>query len=283
MFDKIFSVKNSPDKKHKIFTVLGIKFKFNNISFKINSFEKKANANFVNLNRIIQTNLSTMMLHQQTFPPFKCKHKGQDIVIIASGVSAADYEPIKNAIHIGVNRSFKLNKADLDYIFLQDYSGKTPEYIEELNEYNKKSCIKFYGLTMEYKYEPNRTIPETHAIKANALRYRTDWANITNFKNEFAYDISTMPLGCFGSVVFPALQFALYTYPKRIYLVGCDCTNSGYAYDKNYKNFLNTELIISAYKKFKEFAHKYYPDVEIISINPVGLKGIFKDEYQNSF
>ena len=48
--------------------------------------------------------------------------------------------------------------------------------------------------------------------------------------------------------------------------------------DKKDKNFLPVNTIIEAYKKFKQFAQKYYPDVEIISINPVGLKGLFKDE-----
>ena len=27
----------------------------------------------------------------------------------------------------------------------------------------------------------------------------------------------------------------------------------------------------------KEFIEKFYPDVEIVSVNPVGLKGWFKD------
>lgn len=232
------------------------------------------------LNRIIQTNFSTMMLHQKTFLPFKCKHMEKDIVILACGPSAINYIPIQNAIHIGVNRAFEMNKTDLDYVFLQDFSGKTPEYINNLDNYNKENCTKFYGLTMEWDENFNRIVPETHAIKANALRYRTDWMNVPYFKSEFAYDISTQPLGCFGSVVFPALQFALWTYPKRIYLVGCDCSLSGYAYDKNYKNFLIPNEIINAYKKFKKFANRYYPDIEIISINPVGLKGLFKDMYQ---
>lgn len=234
----------------------------------------------VKLNRLQQINLSTAFLHQQTFPRFRGAHEGDDVVLVASGVSAEKYYP-KKAIHIGVNRSFQIGnyKIPMDYIFIQDYSGKTKEYIDDLNSYKPYDCIKFYGLTTEYSYDPERTIPESHAIKAHALRYRTDWANIEGFKPEFAYDISTQPLGCFGSIVFPALQFALWTYPKRVYLVGCDCTNAGYAYDKNYKNTLPVNSIIGAYKKFKQFAHKYYPDIEIISINPVGLKGIFKDEY----
>lgn len=234
----------------------------------------------MSINRLNQTNISTALLHQKTFLPFKCKHQDHDIVIFATGPSAQKYIPIKDAIHIGVNRAFQMNIVDFDYYFIQDYSGKTQEYINELDSYNPDKCIKFYGLTTEYDYKTNRTIPESHAIKANALRYRTDWSQIANFKPKFAYDISTQPLGCFGSIAFPALQFALWTNPKRIYLVGCDCSLSGYAYDKNDKNFLVPNELIDAYKQFKEFAFKYYPDTEIVSINPVGLKGIFNDVYQ---
>lgn len=243
--------------------------------------EKKvmAELDLVKLNRLNQVNLSTAFMHMQTFPKFKGIHQGRDIVLVASGVTAEKYLPKQDAIHIGVNRSFQIGRGriPMDYIFIQDFSGKTPEYIDELDEYRKGQCTKFYGLTTEWHPTVNRVIPESHAIKAGALRYRTDWAPIDGFEPQFAYDISTQPLGCFGSIVFPALQFALWTYPKRIYLVGCDCTTSGYAYDKNYQNFLIPHRIVEAYRKFKVFANKYYPDVEIISINPVGLKGIFKD------
>lgn len=236
----------------------------------------------VKLNRINQVNLSTMVMHTRTFTKFKGIHQGDDIVLVASGVSASKYSPKEKVIHIGVNRSFQINNYSIpmDYIFIQDFSGKTPEYIDDLDKYRVGKCIKFYGLTTEWNDTRNRVIPESHAIRAKALRYRTDWACIEGFEPQFAYDISTQPLGCFGSIVFPALQFALWTYPKRVYLVGCDCTTAGYAYNKNDINFLEPDKIIEAYKKFKIFANKYYPDVEIISINPVGLKGIFKDEWK---
>lgn len=239
------------------------------------------------LNRLQQINLSTYYLHSKVFPKFKGIHKNQDIYLIASGVSAnklinkINFSKSPNNVLIGVNRSFQIGNYyfPMNYIFIQDYSGKTKEYIDDLDSYRPNYCQKFYGLTTEWIYEPERTIPESHAIKAKAYRYRTDWANISNFKPQFAYDISTQPLGCFGSIVFPALQFALWTYPKRIYLIGCDCTTSGYAYAENDKNFLIPNEIIGAYKEFKKFANKYYPNIEIISINPVGLKGLFKDTY----
>ena len=234
-----------------------------------------------NLNRLIQTNISTSNLHQKTFLPFKNKHNNQEIVIVASGPTAGRYKPIENAIHIGVNRSFQIGngRIPMDYIFIQDFSGSTPDYIEELNDYRPDKCQKFYGLTDEWIYDPEKTIPEEHAIKAKALRYRTDWAPISGFIPEFTYDLSTKPLGCFGSIIFPALQFALWTNPKRIYLVGCDCSLSGYAYNSTEKNFLVPEYLIHTYVNFKNFAAKYYPDTEIVSINPMGLKGIFKDIY----
>lgn len=232
------------------------------------------------LNRLIQVNISTAFLHTRTFTNFKGIHQGKEIVLVASGVTAEKYFPKSDSIHIGVNRSFQIGnyRIPMDYVFIQDFSGKTPEYIDDLDKYRVGKCQKFYGLTTEYDNKTNRVIPESHAIKARALRYRTDWAPIEGFVPQFAYDISTQPLGCFGSIVFPALQFALWTYPSKIYLVGCDCTTSGYAYDKSYSNFLKPEKIINAYKKFKEFAHKYYPNIDIVSINPVGLKGIFREE-----
>ena len=294
----IFSLENSYERTHKIITFLGLKLKIKRKSSDIylnkilhntdvllyhNSKKYLSSFEEINkINRVVQTALSTCFLHQKTFPQFKGIHENKEIVIVASGISAEEYKYIDGAIHIGVNRAFQIGnyRIPMDYMFVQDFSGKTKEYIDDLDNYKPDTCKKFYGLTNEFCYDPERTIPEFHAIKANALRYRTDWTGIPHFESKFAYDISVQPLGCFASIVFPALQFALWTHPKRIYLVGCDCTTSGYAYNKNETNFLYPDEIVIAYQKFKQFAQKYYPDVEIISINPVGLKGLFQDIYQ---
>ena len=45
-------------------------------------------------------------------------------------------------------------------------------------------------------------------------------------------------------------------------------------------NILAVNAVIDGWRRMKKFANVYYPDTEIISINPVGLKGIFRDEYQ---
>ena len=90
----------------------------------------------------------------------------------------------------------------------------------------------------------------------------------------------------FYSVVFPALHFALYTYPKKIYLVGCDVSDNGHfdtADDSINLSRLNINRMKYGYAKVKEFAEQYYPDTQIISLNPVGLKGLFTDQYTDEF
>ena len=230
------------------------------------------------INRIVEKKLSTMMMHQKTFPQFKNIHHGQDMVILASGPTLQYFEPFENCIYVGVNKSFSAQKHKLDYLFIQDFSGATSRYI---NNIKSLDCIKFYGLTCEDSF-PERTIPEDVRLDAKAYPYRTDWEKIPNFQTEFAYDLSTQSLGCGGTVVFPALQFALWTHPKRIYLVGADTSCGGY-FDNSGKNILFPNELIPLYRKFRDFAKQYYPNTEIISVNPVGLKGIFTDLYTEKY
>ena len=41
--------------------------------------------------------------------------------MVGCGPSVKKYQPIKDAIHIGVNRAFLNDSYDLDYLFIQDY------------------------------------------------------------------------------------------------------------------------------------------------------------------
>jgi hypothetical protein len=228
------------------------------------------------INRIVERKLSVAELHKKTFTPFKNKHQNQEIVVIGTGPTAKLYTPLKDAIHLGVNHSFLLKNVKLDYFFIQDFYEKK-DMIKDINNYQGNNCIKFYGLTTEYEGGYNRVVPESDAILASALRYRTDWEQLEGFQSKFSYNITTQALGCFGSVIFPSLQFALYTNPKRIYIVGCDLTNNHFYDNKTLHNYYNKYY--PTWQKFKEFAQIYYPSTEIVSINPVGLKGMFKDIY----
>jgi len=214
----------------------------------------------------MQRVISTALLHQKTFSNYKNIHQGQEIVLVATGPSAKNYKHISNAIHIGVNRAFQIENIDLNYLFMVDYGVKP--YIKAANQYKPESCTKFYGLAELGR--PGKIIPESEAIEAQALRFR-----VTNTSNrKFTHLIDSEPLGAFGSITFPAMQFALWTNPRTIYLVGCDCSK-GY-FDGQTKS-ANESRLIRRWKWLKEFTRLYYPETKIVSINPVGLKGIFDE------
>jgi len=232
--------------------------------------------------RINQFCLSTAKLHEKAFAPFKNKFAGREVAVIACGPSVKDYEPLPGVINIGVNRAYKNERIECDFLFIQD--GRWPRQdMQEVNGYRAGTCTKFYGLSSERLHNdfPAWIVSESDVVKANAYRFRTDNIELVIGKEpEIPLDISTQPLADFQSVVFSALQFALWTNPKRIYLVGCDCSNSGYFYSKKSANDLALSVVLDGYKKLKAFATAFYPDTEIVSVNPVGLKGLFKDVYQ---
>ena len=206
--------------------------------------------------------------HMNTFPQFKNCNLGKEVVLLATGPTLDLYKPIEEALHIGVNGAIFQNKIKLDYYFAQDYSGMNKEYLEKIIAYRPSECVKFFGVLDE-----PCLIPENFVNQAKAYKY------YTNFDSDLMrMDISKHELADFGSVCFSAISFALWTHPKKIYLVGCDCSDDGH-YSKNgvLESFIPKKHLVDGWKKVKIFAERYYPDVEICSINPVGLRGVFNE------
>ena len=227
--------------------------------------------------------LPAASLHQEVFPKYRGINAGKELVIVGAGPTLDDYEPIPGAVHVGVNKTFLCEKLSLDYLFIQDYFE---DIQDAADAYRPGLCKKFYG------YHPDplvRGVPAASAERANAERYFFEDIPV-NDPSPFPFppDIARAALGTFSSIIFPALQFALWTRPKRIYLVGCDCSSLGYCsgiLDKTAaqtKFPLDVERLLYGWTKMKEFIEKFYPDVEIVSVNPVGLKGWFKDMEQKA-
>ena len=233
---------------------------------------------FHDLTDLIQRSISTSILHQKTFSRFKNSHQGQEIVLVACGPTAKEYKRIDGAIHIGVNRAFQIEDIDLQYLFIQDYRS-LKHCIKEANSYKPASCIKFYGhreITSAFfskDWEVDAYMPECDVIEANALHYRI--FDIDTMGCRFSHFIDIEPLGAFQSIVFPAMQFALWTNPRRIYLVGCDCTEG---YFDGQPSAMSSNILMPHWVLLKKFARMCYPETEILSINPVGLLGIFDED-----
>ena len=235
----------------------------------------------IEVERIVQCSLSTMLMHQRAFIPYKGKAAGRDVVIVAGGPTAAKFKPIPGAIYIGVNRAYKLEAIDFDFLFWQDFEAvRGRETLDELRDYGKGRCVKFIGIAGETCWDRGFLFPESYVQEIGALRYRTVWGTL----DRFAFDLSVQPLADCGSVVFSALQFAMWMNPRRLHLVGCDCSHGGYFYkggnvSPTGANTLELDRVLQGYEWFKRFAQRYYPETEIVSMNPVGLKGLFKDVF----
>lgn len=227
--------------------------------------------------------ISTAQLHQKTFAKFRGCNKGKSVVIVGAGPSLDNFKPIENCLYVGLNSAVKYPKVKFDYLFAIDRVGINKVF----DEFCNYDCVKFVG---DQNNESVQQIPESKIaeMKGEVLRYKTD----TNLflEPQFSVDIDSEPLGNFNTVALQALQFVAYTNPQKIYLVGCDCSNLGHfgSHDTlwEYKKTLTSigcdvdswaKEAIGFWLSAKEFMNKYYPDIEIISVNPVGLRGLFTD------
>ena len=242
---------------------------------------------------LIQKTIKLQAAHQKTFGLYKNSFSGKSVVLIATGPSLNYFDNKiieKNAIYIGVNSAYMFEKVTLDYLFMHDYLGVKHHMNNSLN-YKNKGLKRFYGSLDPDIENGELTIPENTIIAHGASKYymhhvwyrqqvKSGWT--------FAIDLSSEVLYNYGSVSFDAMQFILYGNPKKIYIVGCDVSNIG-KHAVGQDNVLKDEqgaLYANQFgwKKLKEFINVYYPLIEVISINPVGLKGLFNDDvYTESF
>lgn len=220
------------------------------------------------INNIIRCSI----LHKEAFASSRFMNYGRDVVVCATGPSFDYFDPIPNAFYIGVNHAFRTKKPILfDVLFCQDvvstgFGGKVPP---DMMSYRGKKCHKFFGNATPISLEIDpRTLLFNHYMADNSFNYRID----------------IHPLPDFTSVIFSAFSYALWTTPKRIFIVGADCS-SGHAPSLNnpHNAGVNLSRLVKYWEKMKNFASWYYPGIEIISINPIGLKGLFHDIYTESF
>ena len=207
---------------------------------------------------------------------------GKSAALFATGPSLSIYSPVHFDVAVGVNSVF--NKPDIlniltDYFFgsSYEYHYKTgagcEQYRSKIKEIPNR-IQKFSSVYREGKETGRGNITALSSKKINAIPFET---NLTTF----ATDVSKYSmLG--HSIVFPALQFLLFTGIKKLTLIGCDATwpsEKVYIHNEDVPEEDKNEHYVEWWEKFKDFKDENYPDVEIISKNPMGLRGLFTDVY----
>lgn len=229
--------------------------------------------------------LAVAKQHSKVFPQFKHANEGKTVALIATGPTMNYFNPADDVVQIGVNKAFLRKDLDLKYWFAIDYFA-TKNLIEDLKS---KDFYKFFGqcsssntdhIYVKVKEEPEYYCFPDSVIESvpNSFKFYIDHPS-----REVNRDIETQPLPDFSSCVFSALSFALYSGAKKIYIVGCDCAMNGY-FDKTQQIACwNINNLIKSWDVVKDYLAIFHPEVEIVSVNPVGLKGYFKDVYTQSY
>ena len=227
------------------------------------------------------------VVNTKAFAEYRNLFRNQEIVIVGTGPTLDYYEPLSKAIHIGLNYAWKRENISLDYLFTADYQiNQPPDKIISQGFGEIKNRV-FIGDLLNHASNSFCGFPENYSADINVSRFVL---GPSSFRQPIYQDICHYTLADFWTIAFPAIHFALYTYPKKIYLVGCDTSTSMGKHFYDPENFkkppVNYEVLVRmkvGYARMKMFAKHYYPDTEIISINPVGLRGLFKDVYTDEY
>ena len=215
-------------------------------------------------------------VNTKAFADYRNRFRNKKIVLFATGPTSKYYTPIPDAIHIGVNFAWRRENIPLDYLFVIDgkivINGKVEEGFNKIRE---KVFVGIYPPRWDWF-----TFSENFSLQENVRRFYTNGS--TKYQRIYQ-NICFHGLADFCSVIFCALHFALFTYPKEIYLVGCDTSPTGHFYDPQKQNDMSIQSMKVGYARMKMFAKRFYPDTEIISVNPVGLKGLFRDVYTEEY
>lgn len=229
----------------------------------------------------IKNLIQSQTIHHQTFEQYKNCFREKEVVLVGAGPTAKYHKRIENAVYVGVNNACLLSQIQIDYLFCQDFYMDRDKQ-NSILEYRDKECIKFFGIIPDNRMKACkitesakhvRRCPKVYVVQCGAQTYYI----YDLFKNGTAMDIEREPLKADG-IIFCALQFILHGHPKKIYIVGCDCT-SGFFYDS--EQIFDNTYMVEMWKEFGRYIEEFYPDIEVISMNPVGLRGMFTDYYDN--
>lgn len=209
--------------------------------------------------------------HQATFQPLREKLRGKDVAVLATGPSLQLFTPWEPLVLAGVNHAIFYTAKPLEYVFVQDH---VPAILAAY-QYSETPCNLIYARHVTY---PQFRIDEEEVGGSHAASYYS-YSVQSPYRGQFTANVLDQGLYDFTSIIFSALQILLFCTPRNIYLVGCDCSDT--------HNFINKcrgglhSTLFAPWLALQRFAAEHYPSVRIHSINPIGLKGIFEDIYQN--
>lgn len=230
--------------------------------------------------------LSQVSSLHSVYSKYKRMYENRDVVLVATGPTASEYiNPISTAIHIGINNApLKFTNIDFDAVFMQDAFITNRKLNADIYNYKLGKCKKFFGIHSPHRLSIN--ISKGMKIDRIPQHFFYDTENVIPYLLtdscgvKFAVNLECEPFGDIGGTVFSALQFICYTHPRRIFIVGCDCNSTQ---SSSLESLQDYSKQIEMWKYCMKFIASIYPEIEIISVNPVGLQDICRDVYSRNY
>ena len=230
-------------------------------------------------------------------------HSNKSALVFGSGPTLLDYKEIDDGsfVRVGCNRQFKRQEIlPFHLYFLVDGGvGGMHSYVDEWSEYydNYQPILgKFYNIRAKHLYK-NFVRAKTIPFIVNTTEYKTIYYRDDSGKDretfiesleetaqiEFVKDISKGFPMLNSNVAYPIMQFLLYMGFEEIYLVGFDASGGGrWNFPNAYWNTSHYAQSIAQWPKrwyfFRKWQKREYPNVRVINVNPVALKGMMDDD-----
>lgn len=206
------------------------------------------------------------------FASLKNKHAGQEAIFFGSGPTIKDFKlsMISDQVLVGVNEVI-FTEFELDYLFVGDAGdSKFNQKLKQFHEYKPK-IGKYVG-------RDERQILDIIALlNGQSLDGSEVYSTKKPAKRGDLNTLSENPINKniarWGSISFDVMQILPWMGFKKIYLVGHDCNYRAGTFHTNFDGGTDvaTGKLIPQWNCMKAFLEKYYPELEVFSINPVDM------------
>ena len=229
-------------------------------------------------------------------------HIDQTAIVFGAGPSLNDYDEIDDGTFVRVtcNRQIfmeRLHPFHL-YINIDGGSGGKHSYVKDfkkqIDDY-QPLYAKFYSVHWKCLYDAYVDSGAIPFMIYTTKYFRHPYTNDLGVKRtshvedvnlvhtiKFVKDISIQPPMLNSNVAFPIMQILLYMGFSTINLVGFDASGGGRWNFPNAYNFKNFAQSVVQWPKrwyfFRKWQKEAYPDVKIVNVNPVALKGMMDED-----
>ncbi|KAK3239162.1 hypothetical protein CYMTET_50894 [Cymbomonas tetramitiformis] len=207
-------------------------------------------------------------INKQNVAPWRNRHANKTGILFGSGQSLNKYEHTaedekgKQVITFGTNGMIYWKGGVLDHLFVCDGGNR-----------GKKATKKWFAY---FRNKPDHGPNSEARERANASYFEVEGPCAQRIP--LVKDVGRYSFSLTRSSIFVPFVFALFTGVDRLYVVGCDVADTGYA---NWKHeAAHLKKVGRPFSKMKEawfwaytWQQRFYPQVDIVLVNPVGLRG----------